>query len=418
MEQDTGFAELLRRRIDQAAIAPRRLEPGECRTTGGRPCHLCHAYRLSYADELPLKMLALAEFWRGICPEGPGLAPLRPSPHGRRYRSLTKRKVFLDGKRRFLGLIDPDSQRTGGGLEVSICAIEPEIHGRIFSACAGQLNRPHTKVLASCLRYVIVRGGEDAPAVILSVEEISPTVVREANGLSRAITRAVPSVNGVFLFEDTSDGRYYLGAGSAPSAHVFRKLFGARELSVTIAGIRFAFHPLAFSQVNAGGAGVLVRTAEELLRPSKDQRLLDLYCGYGLFGLSLAPLVRQVTGIESSPHSVAAAIAMSRSRGVRHARFFRDGVSAESLSRHAGAPGPLDLVVLDPPRGGTERGVIEAVAERRPVRVLHIFCNTEVISRELARWKEYSYAVSAAVPVDMFPGTAAVEIMTLLEKRG
>ena len=217
--------------------------------------------------------------------------------------------------------------------------------------------------------------------MILSVEEISPALVREANGLSRALTRAVPSITGVFLFEDASDGRYYLGAGTAPSPHVFRKLFGARELSVTIAGIRFAFHPLAFSQVNAEGAGILVRTAEELLRPSKDQRLLDLYCGYGLFGLSLAPLVRQVTGIESSPHSVTAAIAIARSRGVRHARFFRDGVSAESLSRHAGAPGPLDLVVLDPPRGGTENGVIEAVAERRPVRVLHIFCNTEVIAR-------------------------------------
>jgi tRNA/tmRNA/rRNA uracil-C5-methylase (TrmA/RlmC/RlmD family) len=418
MEQHTGFAELLRRQIDQAAVAPRRLEPGECRTTDGRPCRLCHASRLTYADELPLKVQALGEFWRGVCPEGPTLAPLRPSPRGRGYRSVTKRKVFLDGRRRFLGLIDPDSQRTGGGLEVAICAIEPAIHGKILSACGGQLNRPHMKALASCLRYVIVRGGEDAPAVILSVEEITPAVVREANSLSRALTRAAPSITGVFLFEDTSDGRYYLGAGAAPSAHVFRKLFGARELSVTIAGIRFAFHPLAFSQVNAEGAGILVRTAEELLRPSKDQRLLDLYCGYGLFGLSLAPLVRQVTGIESSPHSVTAAIAIARSRGVRHARFFRDGVSAESLSRHAGAPGPLDLVVLDPPRGGTESGVIEAVAERQPVRALHIFCNTEVIARELGRWKENGYAVTAAVPVDMFPGTAAVEIVTLLEKRG
>jgi 23S rRNA (uracil1939-C5)-methyltransferase len=75
-------------------------------------------------------------------------------------------------------------------------------------------------------------------------------------------------------------------------------------------------------------------------------------------------------------------------------------------------------VLLDPPRGGTESGVIEAVAERRPVRALHIFCNTEVIARELGRWKENGYAVTAAIPVDMFPGTAAVEIMTLLEKRG
>jgi tRNA/tmRNA/rRNA uracil-C5-methylase (TrmA/RlmC/RlmD family) len=370
---------------------------------------------LTYEQELPLKSAALEEFWRAASPDGPPLSALIPSPQGRAYRTVTKRKVFLDGRRRFLGLVDPDAQRTAGGLEVQTCLIEPASHGAVFSAVAAHINRAQNRTIASCLRYVIVRGTGAAQAVILSVDGITPAVVREANGLSRSITRAAHSVTGVFLFEDPSDGRYYLGSGVAAAARQFRKLFGERELATTTAGVRFAVHPLAFSQVNAGGAEILVSEARRLLRPAREDRLLDLYCGTGLFALCLAPHVRQVTGVESSPHGVTAAIA--NARGQRHVRFHRDTVTPESISRHGGVPGPRDLVILDPPRGGTEEGIIETVAGRSPMRVLHIFCNTGVIAAELERWRNCGYAVTAAVPVDMFPGTAAVEILVLLEKR-
>jgi tRNA/tmRNA/rRNA uracil-C5-methylase (TrmA/RlmC/RlmD family) len=160
----------------------------------------------------------------------------------------------------------------------------------------------------------------------------------------------------------------------------------------------------------------MVQTAADLLRPARDHRLLDLYSGYGLFALALAPSTGQVTGVESSPHSVAAAVANARARGITHARFHRDNVTGESIPRWGGPPGPRDLVILDPPRGGTGTQVIEAVAARRPARILHIFCNTEVIGKELERWQRNGYTVTAAVPVDMFPGTAVVEIMVLLER--
>jgi len=418
MSPPASFAELLRQRITRAAVAPRPLPPGECRSRNGRLCRLCNASALTYDAELPLKEGALQTFWRAAWPDGPPLAPLLPSPQGRAYRTVSKRKVFQEGRRRFLGLIDPEEPRAQGGLDVQVCAIEPPVHGVIFAACAAQLNRPHTETLSAHLRYVIVRGGADAPAVILSVDTIGPGLVREANTVSRALTRAVPRLTGVFLFEDASDGRYYLGSGVATSPRMFRKLFGAQDVSLTINGHRLAFHPLAFSQVNTEAATIMLRTAGELLRPERDHRLLDLYSGYGLFALTLAPRVSQATGIESSPHSVSAAIANARARGLRHVRFHRGGVTAESLHRFAGAPGPAELVILDPPRGGTEPGVIEAIAERHPLRVLHVFCNTEVIVRELERWKAGGYTTTAAVPVDMFPGTAAVEILTLLERRG
>ncbi len=78
---------------------------------------------------------------------------------------------------------------------------------------------------------------------------------------------------------------------------------------------------------------------------------------------------------------------------------------------------PQDVALLDPPRAGTMAGVIEALAARRPAKVLHIFCNIDIMPAELKRWEKGGYATSRVVPFDMFPGTSSMEIMVLLTPR-
>jgi len=75
---------------------------------------------------------------------------------------------------------------------------------------------------------------------------------------------------------------------------------------------------------------------------------------------------------------------------------------------------PKSSVLLDPPRKGTAPGVIEAIASKHPERVLHIFCNIELIADDLKCWLSCGYRPTAAVPIDMFPGTASMEILVLL----
>jgi tRNA/tmRNA/rRNA uracil-C5-methylase (TrmA/RlmC/RlmD family) len=75
------------------------------------------------------------------------------------------------------------------------------------------------------------------------------------------------------------------------------------------------------------------------------------------------------------------------------------------------------MVVLDPPRRGTEIGVIGAVANRAPAKVVHIFCNIDIIPAELEQWKRVGYQTSKIVPLDMFPGTPNLEVLVLLEPR-
>jgi tRNA/tmRNA/rRNA uracil-C5-methylase (TrmA/RlmC/RlmD family) len=71
-------------------------------------------------------------------------------------------------------------------------------------------------------------------------------------------------------------------------------------------------------------------------------------------------------------------------------------------------------MLLDPPRSGTAPGVLEVLAGRLPRRVVHVFCNMEILPEELQRWKKAGYRPERAIPLDMFPGTPELEMMVLL----
>ena len=160
----------------------------------------------------------------------------------------------------------------------------------------------------------------------------------------------------------------------------------------------------------------MVSTARELLQPSADSALYDLYCGYGLFSLCMSKEVKSVTGVELSPYAVDSAASNAKRMHAENARFHRQDISAESIFKTLQRCGRKDIVILDPPRKGAAEGVIESIASQKPARVLHVFCNIDLIPDDLAGWKKNGYAVSEAVPLDNFPGTDDVEMMVLLKR--
>jgi tRNA/tmRNA/rRNA uracil-C5-methylase (TrmA/RlmC/RlmD family) len=170
-----------------------------------------------------------------------------------------------------------------------------------------------------------------------------------------------------------------------------------------------------FTQINAAMVGRLVSSVRELLRLRSDEHLFDLYCGYGLFSLSLAGGVRRVTGAEISRDAIDAAVANAHRQNVTNVRFMRMDVTASAVGSLLTDARHGDVVVLDPPRGGTSPGVIEAIAARRPRRVVHIVCAIDLVAPELERWITSGYRCSRAVPLDLFPGTSSLETLLCLE---
>jgi tRNA/tmRNA/rRNA uracil-C5-methylase (TrmA/RlmC/RlmD family) len=408
------FEEILSSVIRSEHPTPRPLAEGECRSFTGAQCTLCHAGALDYPTEVKYKNAALQRFWQTLAVPVP-LDPLVPAPLGRNYRTTTKRRAFMRRGSVHLGLISPAEDGRLEPFPVVRCAIEPSTHCAIYNHLQEKLVKPHARSLAGALSYVVIKGNYNEQAVIFNVREMSAGVVHAANTVSRNLTRHFPSVIGLFLYHDSTNARYYMGARRRQPRTSLKKLFGKGEVFHRVLGRSFLFSPLSFSQVNLAMLDTFIRAAGDLLRPSREETLFDLYCGYGLFGLCLTDQVKKVVGVEASPASVAAAGANARRQKAANARFVLSDITGETIGRIMRDARAGDLVILDPPRSGTAAGVIECIAARRPSRVLHIFCEIDLIQKELARWQASGYHPVQAVPCDMFPGTASIETLVLLE---
>jgi tRNA/tmRNA/rRNA uracil-C5-methylase (TrmA/RlmC/RlmD family) len=415
VQRERSFAEILSSRITSGKISPRPLEAGECQSPSGQRCSLCHAGNLDYAAELKLKNDALQTCWSALHLDVP-LDDLVPSPLGRNYRTTTKRRAFQTRDSIRLGLISPSDQ---GGLkpfEVVRCAIEPAEHAVIYQHLQESIIKLYAKPLAQVLRYVIIRGNYHEQTLIFNVDEMTPDVLHAANTLSKTLTKRFPTIVGLFVYEDDSNPQYYLGTTNLRRELQFKKLYGKSEIFQRVLGRSFLYAPLSFSQINQSLIENMIRSSVELLQPKKRSRLYDLYCGYGLFALCLSEHVSSVVGVESSSSSIASAIANAKRQRTANTRFIRCAIDKACIERVMKDSRPEDIVLLDPPRSGTAAGVLESIAARRPARVLHIFCEIDLIGRELQRWQASGYTPVRAIPLDMFPGTATIETMVLLHQ--
>jgi len=413
-----SFADTFVALIEAARNTPRQLSVGECQSAPGDRCRLCHAVSLTYEDEVALRQRALAEFWSREL-SGIPVDPLVPSPRGRAYRTVTKRRAFRSRGGVRIGLIDPSDSGRFAAFEVMRCAIEPDGHAPLFAAVREFINMPHAEPLASRLLYIVIKGSTSEFGVIFHVREITHDLVQTVNILSKILTRECEGIVGVFVMEGdpTSERtpRYCLGDRQARPQGSFRKIFGEKDLTVQILGRRFAFSPLSFTQVNQPLFGELLTRVSRLLHLRADRTFYDLYCGYGPFSLCFAGDVHRVIGIDASPEAISSAIANAKRQRILNARFLHSDIGPSSLRSILKSASPEDTLLLDPPRKGTAPAVIEYVAARRFSSIAHIFCNIDLLPSEVRRWRTHEYRAIRAIPFDMFPGTSEVEIVMLLE---
>ncbi len=176
----------------------------------------------------------------------------------------------------------------------------------------------------------------------------------------------------------------------------------------------FVVQPEGFWQSHVEAPRVLVETMLSLLRPQPGERALDLYAGVGLFAAFLADavgLAGRVVAVEGSAPACRDARANLPST-VQVAHGSVDRVLTSSYDE------PFDLVVLDPPREGARRTVVEQIADRAPRAVAYVACDPAALARDLATFAGLGYALRELRAFDLFPMTHHVECVALLERTG
>jgi len=398
------FAELLR------PLIPEPGGPQAAVTLQSAP--LAH---LDYPEELRLKDRALGMFWKHFrLPGRP--EPVIGSPRPRRYRTTSKRKTVLKGNTLFL-LFNDRALRSQKKPFIE-SPLEPPEHGRIFQFLQQKMSEPAYRLAAAHLNYLIIRGSYTEQAIIFNVDTLNGPLVRKLKLLAGHLQKLPEPIHSVSIYPDPSCSDYYLEGEQPADILHFKKLFGKTDLSVSHHGFRYTFHPTSFSQVNETMVPVMLDMARELLAPDPAETLLDLYCGYGLFSHFLAPGYKRVVGIDAEGPSIRSAIFNKKfNPASKNARFLAKRITAKSVEKIPLPDDPgAETILLDPPRQGPQEGVISALSRREPRKVLHIHCGVDQIPESLKQWKRHGYKVRRTVPLDMFPGTAGLEVLILLER--
>ena len=363
---------------------------------------------LDYHEELELKNKALDLFWKHF--QLPGTpTPVCGSPKSRRYRTTSKRRTSYRGNTLFLMSGDGTAQNKPF-LE---SPLEPKEHTRTYVFLQKKLSEAPFKLVATHLNYLIIRGNYREQAVIFNVDTMNGPLVRKLKILAGHLQNMKTTTSAAFVYLDPSGSDYYLEERQPANLLLLKKLFGKGNLFVAHDNCKYVYHPTSFSQVNEAMVPLMLDTARRQLEPSADEKLVDLYCGYGLFSHHLAPGYRAVLGVDAEGPSIRSAILNKKhNTGSSNCRFLASRISEKTIDDLKPATGK-ESILLDPPRKGPAEGVIAALCRRSPQKVLHIFCGVNQIPESVKMWQLGGYEVSQIVPLDMFPGSANLEILIL-----
>ncbi|EKD27608.1 MAG: RNA methyltransferase, partial [uncultured bacterium] len=277
-----------------------RQNPGILKTSEVEPLS-----NLDYKKELNLKNEAFREFLNANKIHAEKIDDILPSPKPRQYRTTTKRKVILQKGKFVLNFNESAKYISNDGVAFS--NLEPEEHLNIYKFIIKQINETNLKITARHLNYIIIRGNYREFSVIFNVDKLHAKIIKSLKDFSGRIKDANLKVMSSFIFVDPLKSDYYFESSTPDIPLRFKKLFGPDKLFKEFKGKKFSLHPTSFSQVNESVVPLMIEKIRKMLSNCHFERLVDLYCGYGLFSVFLNDSFDEVIGIDSAKLSIESA---------------------------------------------------------------------------------------------------------------
>ena len=196
-----------------------------------------------------------------------------------------------------------------------------------------------------------------------------------------------------------------------------RVLYGTDTLTQRIGGLDFEVSIQSFLQVNPTQTEALYNKALQMAQLNGRETVVDAYCGVGTMSLLFAQHAEHVYGVECVAPAVENAKRNAVINGIDNVSF-QCALAEEVLPKWTRVHKPIDVLLLDPPRKGCDRMLLEAAIEAHIPRIVYVSCNPATMARDIALLVQGAYGVKQIEGVDMFPQTAHVETVALLERNG
>ncbi len=385
------------------------LEPSPARTGPGCPyygiCGGCQLRHMTYAEELEAKRVRVEEALRRIGGADLSVSRILGAERPDRYRNKVQFPVS-PGPR--AGFYRPRSHQV---VEVEDCLLQQEAAARLRKAARAwmvqyQIPAYDERTGRGLVRHFYIRTSRAGQSQFCLL--VNGTSVPREGELVEALRAAGPGLAGVVLGVNEKRNNVILGES-------YRTLWGADFLMDTLCGLSFRLSVPSFFQVNPDQAEVLYGQALEYAALTGRETVLDLYCGVGTISLAMARAAGRVYGAEVIPQAVEDAAENAARNGIQNASFLCGdaGEAAAALAAQGVRP---EVICLDPPRKGLAPQVVETVAGMGPRRVVYVSCDPGTLARDVARFAALGYRARAAAAVDMFPRTAHVETVALLQR--
>lgn len=306
-----------------------------------------------------------------------------------------------------VGFFAPRSHRL---VPQTDCRLQPELFACILKECEMLLAdiEPYDEQTGhGLLRHVYLRRGYHSgeTMVCFVVTKHAETILLP---VGQQLMQLFPEIKSVMMNINAKRTNVILGEQTIC-------LCGSSTIADTLCGIPVTLSPQSFYQVNTVQAERLFDEARRLLQPQKHELLLDLYCGAGAIGLSMANAVRQVIGVEIVPQAIADAEKNAARAGIENAAFYV-GDAGQIAARFAADGTKPDIIVLDPPRKGCDTAALNACIRMAPSRIAMISCNPATAARDAAYLHAHGYTADLLRPADFFPRTGHVECVVLMSR--
>ncbi|MBR3151924.1 MAG: 23S rRNA (uracil(1939)-C(5))-methyltransferase RlmD [Erysipelotrichaceae bacterium] len=254
------------------------------------------------------------------------------------------------------------------------------------------------------LRHLVVKEGYYSGEIMVCFVT-KKDIAKELEAVVKKLVSAFPEIVSVLENIHPQENNVIL-------AHGEKLLYGRNYITDKIGDLTFQISLHSFYQINVRQTEKLYAKVRELAGLKGEERILDLYCGIGTIGLSLARYAKSLTGIEIVPEAIENAKQNASINDIKNAEFICSDAK-DNLSNYLK---DKDLVIVDPPRKGLSSEVVTALNTSGIDRIIYVSCNPATLVRDLVLLSE-NYSFKKVYPFDLFPQTTHIETIVLLQRQ-
>ncbi len=373
-------------------------------------CGGCVFSHMKYDAEKEIKADHVRECFKRIGGVNPEFEPIIGGDSEKHYRNKAQYPVAIDNGEIKIGFYSSHSHRV---VHCPDCLLQPAEFGGILGAFCDYIKENNVSIYdetahTGLLRHIYLRKGT-ASGETMVCAVINGKKLPNEDGLVSRLLESDGSIKSIIVNSNTEDTNVILGKKC-------RILWGNDSITDILCGLKFKISPLSFYQVNRNQAERLYNKAAEYASLTGKETVLDLYCGAGTIGLSMAKNAKEIIGAEIVPEAIEDAKINAEINGIKNARFICGDAAkaAETLEKEGVTP---DVIILDPPRKGCSEDMLKTAARMQPERIVYVSCDPATLARDCGIFDSLGYTAVKATPVDMFPRTGHVETVCLLTKK-